>query len=259
MSPRCGGACRRAMPAGKADISGGVAEAKRLHFGVSIRSLRRYKKPRVAILSRAEVRKLRRDLRFTFRIYAIACATVAPTATERRKALNKIQTSAARLVSMPNPSTANDFLTALETRDFHARNLAYRALTARGQKPFQIKKRIRHWTIASSVDLIVIGAAKVLTNLDIEVLVPIGGRFPDPGLAHLVASLIPIWKRATGRTPGPISADKEGGKKKCPFADYLAEMHDLLGVTQPPDGRVVDIVRCAARSKNPAPVTEERI
>jgi hypothetical protein len=76
------------------------------------------------------------------------------------------------------------------------------------------KRRLRHWTIASSADDVAIVAAKELANLDVEALVPVGGRFPDPGLAHLVASLIPIWKRATGRTPGPISADKEGGKKR---------------------------------------------
>ena len=62
--------------------------------------------------------------------------------------------------------------------------------------PVQIKKRLRHWTIVLSVDLVVIEAAKVLAT-------------PDPGLAHPVASLIPIWKRITGRMAAPISADKE--------------------------------------------------
>ena len=75
--------------------------------------------------------------------------------------------------------------------------------------PVQIKKRLRHWTIVLSVDLVVIEAAKLLANLGVEALVPGGGRFPDPGLAHPVASLIPIWKRITGRMAAPISADKE--------------------------------------------------
>ena len=74
--------------------------------------------------------------------------------------------------------------------------------------PVQIKKRLRHWTIALSVDLVVMEAAKVLANLGVEALVPGGGRFPDPGLAHPVASLIPTWKRITSRMAAPISADK---------------------------------------------------
>jgi hypothetical protein len=68
--------------------------------------------------------------------------------------------------------------------------------------PVQIKKRLRHWTIALSVDLVVTEAAKVLANLGVEALVPGGARFPGPGSAHPVASLIPIWKRITGRNGG---------------------------------------------------------
>jgi hypothetical protein len=81
--------------------------------------------------------------------------------------------------------------------------------------PVQIKKRSRHWTIALSVDLVVIEAVKVLANLGVEALVPGGGRFPDPGLAHPAASLIPIWKRIIGTTAAPISADKE---QRAPLA-----------------------------------------
>ena len=44
--------------------------------------------------------------------------------------------------------------------------------------PVQIKKRLRHWTIVLSVDLVVIEAAKLLANLGVEALVPGGGRFP---------------------------------------------------------------------------------
>ena len=203
------------MPAGKINLSGGIAPRPYIHFGVNIRSLRRYAKSRVATPSRAEVKWLRRNLRDTFEIYMIDCATIAPTATERRKTLMRIKSSAARLVSMPNSATASDLLKALETQDFDALKLAYRALTATGHKPFQIKRRLRQWTIASSVDLVVIEAAKELTNLDIEALVPVGGRFPDPGLAHLVASLIPIWKTVTDRTAGLDSIDKVGEKKSA--------------------------------------------
>ena len=49
--------------------------------------------------------------------------------------------------------------------------------------PVQIKKRLRHWTIVLSVDLVVIEAAKLLANLGVEALVP-GG---------LLISRIPGW------------------------------------------------------------------
>jgi hypothetical protein len=133
--------------------------------------------------------------------------------------------------------------------------LAYIALTTKGHEPFHLKRKLRHWTIGSSVDDVTIAATKVLANLDVEALAPVGGRFPDPGLAQLVASLIPVWGKVTRRTAGLISIDKEGEKKKCPFGDWLGEMHDLLGVRRPLVGRVVDIVRLAERSKNPEPVT----
>ena len=81
-----------------------------------------------------------------------------------------------------------------------------------------------------------------------------GGCFPDPGLANAIANLVPIWKRVTGRTAGPISVDRVGDRKKCPFADWLAEMHGLFGVAHPPVGRVLDIVRLVESRKNPAPV-----
>jgi hypothetical protein len=46
--------------------------------------------------------------------------------------------------------------------------------------PVQIKKRSRHWTIALSVDLVVIEAVKVLANLGVEALVPgvVDSRIP---------------------------------------------------------------------------------
>jgi hypothetical protein len=243
------------VPAGKATVSGGVAWGKRLHFGLNMRSMRRYAKPTVAALSLAELTKYRRDLRWAFRIYAIDCVNLAPTGTVRRKGLRKIGAAAARLVLTPNHATADELLTALDTPDLDARRLAYTAMTTKGHEPVQVKRRLRHWTIASSVDDVAIAAARELANLDVEALAPVGGRFPDPGLAHLVASLIPIWEKVTRRTAGLVSIDKEGEKKKCPFGDWLDEMHALLDVPRPPVGRIVDIVRLAERSKNPAPVT----
>jgi hypothetical protein len=246
------------MPAGKIALSGGVGPRPYVHFGINIRSLRRYAKPRVAIPGRREAEQLRRYLRDTFEIYALDCATAAPTGTERRTALRGIRNSADLLISMPNLRNAYALLDALETHDYDALNLAYGALRTGGYKPHWLKRRLRHWQILSSVDREAIAAAaKVLATLDIEALVPVSGRFPDPGLAHLVASLIPIWKRVTGRTAGLIStnlvSEDAEGRKRCPFAEWLDEMHDLLGTPRPSVWRVVDIVKWFERSKNPAP------
>jgi hypothetical protein len=230
------------MPAGKIAVSGGVGSLSYIPYGVSVRSLRRHARPRVAIPSCHEVQRLRRYLRDTFKIYALDRATQAPTATERRRTLVKIKTSAARLVSIPNRPNAYALLDALETRDYDALNLAYGALTAKGHNPMLFKRRLRHWGLDPFHDQAAISAAHELTNLDVEALAPVSGRFPDPALAHLVASLPPIWKRVTGRTAGLISAENNDAKT-CPFADWLGEIHDLLRVPRPPVGRVADIVR----------------
>jgi hypothetical protein len=105
------------MPAGKATVSGGVTGGACLHFGLNVRSMRRYAKPRVAALSVAQLKKYRRDLRCAFRIYAIDCVNPAPTGTVRRKALRKIRAAAVGLVLMPNYATADELMTALDTPD----------------------------------------------------------------------------------------------------------------------------------------------
>ena len=247
------------MPAGKAAVKGGLAWAKPLHLGVSVRSMRRYSKPKTPALLVDGLRECRKALRLTFKIYNIDCAKVAPTATERRKTLNKIKTAARRLRKDKSWLSAGELLTALDTPDRDARTLAYGQLSAKGYLPLQFKKRLRDWPGLSSFPEDCLPALTELAALDVEALVPVGGRFPDPGLANAVARLIPIWKKVTGRTAGPISADFVGDRKKYPFADWLAEMHGLLGVAQPPVGRVLDIVRRMVETqKNPAPVTAEK-
>jgi hypothetical protein len=140
-------------------------------------------------------------------------------------------------------------LTALDTPDLDARKLAYGQLTARGHTPLQLKRTLRHWPTAPRFpESGAVEAASDLANLDIDALAPVGGRFPDPGLAKLVVSLVSNWETVTGRTARLVSVEK-GVRKKCPFADWLAEMHDLLGVPRPPVGRVIDIVRGVERSK----------
>lgn len=223
------------MPAGRAAVTGGVAWVKRralrsdVHFGVNIHSMRRYAKRGVAAVSGSELRQIRKDLRWAFRIYRIDCARATPTMTERRKALSRIKKAAELLDLYRNPSAVDDLLTALDTPDFDARKLAYRQLSGKGYKPLQFKNALRHWPKAPRFpESDAFAAARDLADLQIEALAPAGGLFRDPGLANLVLRVVPIWERVTGRTAGPVS-DKEGDKKKCPFADWLAEMHDLLG------------------------------
>jgi hypothetical protein len=188
------------MPAGKIAVSGGVGPLSYVPYGVSVRSLRRYARPRAGPPSCQEVQTLRRYLRDTFKIYTLDCATLAPTATERGKALGRIKNSAALLIARPNLPNAYALLAALETRDYDALNFAYSALTRKGHDPQRVKKKLRHAFLSGGDRAgdrkAIAAAAKELATLDVEVLVPVSGRFPDPALAHLVASLIPIWKES---------------------------------------------------------------
>ena len=242
------------MPAGKIALSGGVGPLSYIPYGVSVRSLRRRARPHVPIPSCQEVQGLRRYLRDTFKIYALDCGTAAPTATERRKTLRGIKNSAALLIAEPNLQNAHALLKALESRDSDALSMAYRALTAGGHEPFwQLKRRLRHWSMNSPIDPEAVTAACALASIDVEALVPVSGRFSDPGLALLVATLVPTWESVTGRTAGLVSIDKEGDAKKCPFADWLGEMHGFLGIPRPSTWQVADIVRRMKREKNPTP------
>jgi hypothetical protein len=243
------------MPAGKARVTGGIAWAKPLHFGVSVRSMRQYSKPKTAPLASAALRECRQNLRHAFLIYSIDCANNAPTATERRKTLKKIKTTARLLMNDKSRLSAGELLTALDAPDLEARKLAYRQLSARGYQPLQFKKTLRDWRVLSPFPEDCLPALAELAGLDVEALVPAGGRFPDPGLANAVAKLVPIWKEVTGRTAGAISANKECDRKKCPFADWFFEMCARLEIAQPPVGRITDIVRLVEAQKNPAPVT----
>jgi hypothetical protein len=240
------------MPAGKIAVSGGVGYWQYLPYGVSIRSMLRYAKPRVKPLDCQEIQDRRRYLRDTFKTYIFDCSNAAPTATERRRSLVRIKNSAALLLSIPSTQNHYAFLSALETRDSDALSMAYRALTAECHSPQRLKRRLRHWTVNSPRDESIISAARALASLDVEALVPVSGRFQDPGLAHLVAALIPIWKSVTGRTAGLVQANARG-HKKCPFADWLGEMHELMGLAAPSLWSVVAIVKWFERSENPAP------
>jgi len=252
------------MPAGKIPISDGVGLRAYVPYGISISSSLRYAKQGSEIPDCAEIERLRRRLRSAFRRYVIDCGTIAPTATERRKVLRKIKALATRLAASPNRPNAWALLDALETPDLGARKLAYQALSTRAGL---FKGSLRNWRIASPADPAVKSSVRAsatvddpavmsgvhaLAGLDIEALVPRGGKFPDPALANLVAALVPVWKKVTRRTAGLVQANVEGDKR-CPFANWLGETHDLLRVPRPSVARVIDIVRRVEREKIPHP------
>ncbi len=83
---------------------------------------------------------------------------------------------------------------------------------------------------------------KILANIEINVLTPGSGRWPDPALANLIAGLEPIWRRVTGRTAALISKEK-GCLTQCAYADWLRELLEKIGLPGPPVGLVVEVVR----------------
>ena len=84
---------------------------------------------------------------------------------------------------------------------------------------------------------------RALANIDPNILVRGSGRWPDPALANLVAGLEPIWRQVTGRTAALVSDDETGDLKACPFAAWLGDQLEKVGLSRPPVGRVVDVVR----------------
>jgi hypothetical protein len=236
------------MPAGKLTASRGVGSLSYLPYGINIRSMSRpYKKPGVKALDCQEIQDCRRYLRDAFKMYALDYVQLAPTATERRKTLGRIKNSAERLILIPNLPNAYALLSAMESRDYDALQLAYGALTAKGDMPFhQIKRRLLHWSYLSSVDReAIIAAARTLASLEVDALVPVSGRFPDPPLALLVTALVPVWERVTGREAAGLGTHykEKLEEKRCLFADWLSEMHALMGLAAPSLWSVIDIVR----------------
>jgi hypothetical protein len=235
------------MPAGKIAVSGGAAPRPYVHYGISISSIEPYaKKPCATPIDCQEIERLRRYLRRTFEIYMIECAAGSPTATERRKTLDGIKGSAALLIERQNLPSAYALLAAMGSNDHDALRMAYSALRAKGHNPYQIKRRLPLWTHLSLVDRAgILSAAQALAGLDIRALVPVAGRFAGPGLAHLVAALVPVWERVTGRRAAGLGTSYTGGleTKNCLFANWLGELHVLMRLPSPSLWRVVDLIR----------------
>jgi hypothetical protein len=213
------------------------------HFGISIRSMRRdYAKSSTPALSVDDLRECRKRLREAFRKYRKDCATGAMTATEQRKKLYKIKAAARQFRNKKTWEASNELLAALNSSG--VRTLVYMELSRKGHNPVRFNYELVHWTgVFTPFPKNCLPALNELAALDVKALVPAGGHFPDPALANAVAQLVPIWKKVTGRTAGRTSVECASYRKKNLFADWISEMHGLLGVAPPPKGRVLGIVQ----------------
>jgi hypothetical protein len=230
------------MPAGKAGVVAGAVWIERLPHAVNIRSLRQWTKPGTRRLAVDEIKELRETLRFAFSRYRIDCRRLQQTPTERRQTIRKIGTAAQRFAKTPNWSWADKLLFNLDT-DRSADTIIRRHLGVAGKDWLLFKKGLRDVVAVSAPPNKYLPTVRQLANIDLNALAPLGGRWRDPGLPGLVATLVPIWKRVTGRTAGLVSVGKDCETKKCLFANWLGEMLGKIGIRPPPVGRVVDIVR----------------
>ena len=271
------GACRRSlnsghgiMPAGKPGISGGVGWSIPLSHAVNIRSLRLQAKwtPSPAPLTKLELRAHRDLLRKLASKYRIACGTPQPTATDRRKILRKIKTSATRFNDTGKRQWAYKLLNYLGAADLNTRALLSRELVSQGHRRTALsamKRELgnlfsvsiypgepqptRHAPSQASLDrckAFLTGGlpiVRVLAKIDANALVPANARWPDPPLAELVTGLEPVWRRVTGRTAGLISVDAENRKQVCRFAEWLGDVLQGVGLPRPSAGRVLGIVQ----------------
>ena len=98
------------------------------------------------------------------------------------------------------------------------------------------------------------GALRVAL-FDVAMVAPESGRWPNPALFRLVSVLAPLWEEVTGRAAAQ-STDRIEQSKEFPFAEWLEDMHRLIGFGAPPHGRVLDV---ALFQKSPASVRSEKI
>ena len=262
------------MPAGRLGVFGGNAWVFPLSHAVNVRSLRCWAKPSAPPLTVSELRRCRDTLRELVKTYRIANATPQPTATVRRQILKNIKLAARRFLEIPKKSWAGRLLDYLDEADVNTRSILYREIASRGYKPnalISMRRELRDLFSHSiypgeplpkgcalsraSMDQIMafmtggLQVVQVLANIEVNLLVPGSGRWPDPALANLVVGLEPIWRRVTGRTAALVSKNKEGDKV-CPYANWLHELLGKIGLRGPPVKLVVDVVRPRKQSKS---------
>jgi len=262
------------VPTGRPGISRGHAWALPLPDSVNLESLRRWTRPGKMPLATSELQQCQRFLRDLFNQYRIACATPQPTATEQRRVLRRIRTTAARFLKTLTPESANRLLDCLGEVDMNTKSLLYRHISsaadpkARSALIRMNRELMGLWSPLSwnelppSTEAIIrvlkprlevfakyLPILKSLANIEVNELVPGSGRWPDPPLANLVAGLLPIWQRVTGRPGGFVSRYDKGvvdaNQQRCDFAEWLGALLRNDGWAAPPIGGVVDILRAA--------------
>ncbi len=181
--------------------------------------------------------------------------------------LEKIKTAAGNFIKRGNKLWADRLLDYLDEADLDTRSILYREVASHGYNSTAViamKRELADLFCPSiypdeslpiagavsraSMDRIVafvtgaFSVVRVLANIEVNVLVPASGRWPDPALANLVAGLEPTWRRVTGRTAALISKEK-GCLTQCAYADWLGELLEKIGLPGPPVGLVVEVVR----------------
>jgi hypothetical protein len=238
-----------------------------LHFGVSVRSLKRYRSKSTAKgrPNAAAIRQWRPRLRDAFRRYRVDCGTCQPTATELRKSVSGIVKAAQRFVASPTWELADELLTRLEFNR-NVETVIRQGLKISRAEWVLFKREMRRqiavsalpgeWpaAIAERSDRLAVMVVRIAL-LDVATLTPESGRWPDPALYRLVFVLAPLWEEVTGRTAAQ-STDRIEQSKEFPFAEWLEDTHRLIGFGAPPRGRVLDVVLF---QKSPASVRSEKI
>jgi hypothetical protein len=192
-----------------------LAPRYRVSYAINIRSLKPFIKQNTRKPTRDELKNLRGELREAVKFYQLDRAESLSTPTQRRKQLTKVKTAAAHLVAKRRKGWAKRLAQAIRNAQTDkGAEMLLRKVLARGtgERFGRLAALLGELDAAASLpegtvlrgDEFATDWLEVLAKLEVEALVPAGTRWPDPGLAPLVARLAPIWCRVTGRTAGPV-------------------------------------------------------
>lgn len=234
-----------------------------LSYAVNMRSLKPYRSARKVKKQpdATAISEWRRRLRDAFRRYQVDCAQGHPTATELRKRVAEIIKAARRFIESPTPDLADKLLECLEL-DWNAQAAVRKWLGVRPADWIRFKRELRdlyakHKLPGESALAVVIRISRIETKK----LAPKSGPWRDPALFRLVSVLVPLWREVTGRAAGPLSDNWGKGGRQFLFADWLGEMHRLIGFEAPPRERILDSARPSGprrRQKKPPSVKRQK-
>ncbi len=242
------------MPVGKLGAVAGAVWTGHLPYGVNVRSMRAHQpaktpKPRP---DAAAIKKWRKRLRDALRRYRIDFGRLHPTATQLRESLLRIRTAARRYAVAGDTKWADRFLGYLDG-DSNAATLVRREIGISGPDWLGFKRELQAVYAVHAAPRESIDVAGRIAGIDIEKYAAVRGPWRDPALFRLVSVLAPLWEEVTGRTAAQSTVDRIEELKEFRFATWLAEMHALIGVPNPPAGGVLDIV-LRQKKENPASV-----